>query len=164
MRCVRTHLVHALATGLYLGRIPWMPGTFGTLLGIPLAYACAQVGPFFYMFACVAFIAFASIVAEMYERAGSAHDPSEVVIDEVAGYLVAMTWLPLTWQGFLGAFVAFRFFDILKPGPIRRIDQRVKGGFGTVLDDVAAGLAANVVLQIVYTQTSWLGVKLGSAT
>jgi phosphatidylglycerophosphatase A len=161
---VRTKIVQCLATGFYIGRIPWMPGTFGTLLGIPLAYALAHLSPLSYMFACIVFLVFSSLVCELYERAFSSHDPSEIVIDEVAGFLVAMTWLPLTWQAFLGAFLAFRFFDILKPPPIRQIDQKVKGGLGTVLDDIAAGLAANVILQIVYTQTSWLGVKLGSAT
>jgi phosphatidylglycerophosphatase A len=75
----------------------------------------------------------------------------------VVGYVIAMTWLPLTWQSFLAAFVVFRFFDILKPGPIRRIDQRVKGGLGTVLDDVAAGLVSSVILQVLLRETHWLG-------
>ena len=92
----------------------------------------------------------------MYERTYQVHDPKEIVIDEVVGYVIAMTWLPLTWQSFLAAFVMFRFFDILKPGPIRRIDQKVKGGLGTVLDDVAAGLISSVLLQVLLREMPWL--------
>jgi phosphatidylglycerophosphatase A len=88
------------------------------------------------------------------------HDPGEIVIDEVIGYVIAATWLPLTWQTFVAAFVVFRLFDIWKPFPIRQIDQKAKGGLGTVLDDVAAGIAANMVLQFVYAQTGLLGETL----
>lgn len=155
---VKNRILEALATGLYLGKIPKAPGTWGTLLGIPCAWAMAVLlPPVGYMLFAVFFVLFASFIAEMYERTLAMHDPKEIVIDEVVGYVIAMTWLPLTWQSFLAAFVAFRFFDILKPGPIRRIDQRVKGGLGTVLDDVAAGLISSIILQIVLRETHWLG-------
>ena len=158
---MKTRILEALATGFYLGKIPKAPGTWGTLLGIPVAWAMATyLTPISYMLATVVFIFVASLIAEYYERALAAHDPKEIVIDEVVGYVIAMTWLPLTWQSFLAAFVVFRFFDILKPGPIRRIDQRVKGGFGTVLDDVAAGLISSAILQIILKETHWLGGSL----
>lgn len=140
-----------------------MPGTFGTLLGIPLAWALASAGPFFYMGGAVLMILAAIAICELYERQSRAHDPGEVVIDEVAGYLVAFTWLPLTWQGFLAAFAAFRLFDIAKPFPISYLDRKIGGGLGTVLDDVAAGLVANVLLQVVYAQTAWLGAQSNGA-
>jgi phosphatidylglycerophosphatase A len=155
---VKKRILEALATGFYLGKIPKAPGTFGTLLGIPCAWVMATfLPPVWYMIVTVVFILVASAIAEMYEREIVAHDPKEIVIDEVVGYVIAMTWLPLTWQSFLAAFVVFRFFDILKPGPIRRIDQRVKGGLGTVLDDVAAGLVSSVILQVLLRETHWLG-------
>lgn len=135
-----------------------MPGTFGTLLGIPVAWLLARaLSPIGYMVAALALMGFAIGVAELYEREFGKHDSQEIVIDEVVGYVIAMTWLPLTWQSFVYAFIAFRFFDILKPGPIRAIDRRVKGGFGTILDDVAAGLAASVVMQLIAAETNWLG-------
>ncbi len=154
---VKKRIIEALATGLYLGKIPFMPGTWGTLLGLPLAWAFAQASPVVYMLLTIAFLFFSIFIAELYERNFKTHDPGEVVIDEVIGYLIAFTWLPLTWQSFLAAFVVFRFFDILKPPPIRTIDAKVTGGLGVVLDDVAAGLASNVVLQIVLLKTNWLG-------
>jgi phosphatidylglycerophosphatase A len=157
---MKRRIVESLATGLYLGKIPFAPGTWGTLLGIPLAWVLMKTGPVPYMVIAVVLVLFASVIAELHERYTKAHDPKEIVIDEIVGYVIAITWLPQTWQSYLAAFIAFRFFDILKPPPIRQIDQKIEGGLGTVLDDVAAGLAANIILQIVATQTTWLGVQL----
>lgn len=137
-----------------------MPGTFGTLWGLPLVWIFARMGPQGYMLAAILLLLISIAVAELYEVQSGAHDLGEVVIDEVIGYVIALTWLPQTWQSYVAGFVAFRFFDILKPPPIRQIDQRIRGGLGTVLDDVAAGLAANIVLQIVYANTDWLGETL----
>jgi phosphatidylglycerophosphatase A len=152
--------IEALATGFYVGKIRFMPGTWGTLWGLPLAWLLARFSPITYMLGAAFVLLVAIAVAELYEIHTQAHDLGEVVIDEVVGMVIALTWLPQTWQAYLAGFLLFRFFDILKPPPIRQIDQRIRGGVGTVLDDVAAGLAANVILQIVYTQTTWLGVKL----
>ncbi len=157
---MKKKIVELLATGLYLGKIKKMPGTFGTLLGLPLAYGLAQLSIFAYMILTIVLILFACFIAELHENYTNAHDPKEIVIDEIVGYLVAFIWLPLTWQSFLAAFILFRFFDILKPWPIRAIDQKVKGGLGTVMDDVAAGIAASICLQIIYTNTNLLGVQL----
>ncbi len=155
---MKKQVIEALATGFYLGKIPFAPGTWGTLLGIPVAWAMATyLPPLWYMIVTVLFVLVASWVAEIYEQIFGTHDPREIVIDEVVGYVIAMTWLPLNWQSFLAAFVVFRFFDILKPGPIRRIDMRVKGGLGTILDDVAAGVISSFLLQVLLRETSWLG-------
>ena len=155
---VKKRILELLATGLYLGKMPKAPGTFGTILGIPCAWLMATyLPPVGYLIATVIFILVSVVIAEMYERLHGSHDPQEIVIDEVVGYVIAMTWLPLTWQSFAAAFVVFRIFDILKPGPIRAIDRRVKGGLGTILDDVAAGLISSVILQIVLRETHWLG-------
>jgi phosphatidylglycerophosphatase A len=67
--------------------------------------------------------------------------------------------LPDTWQTFLAGFVLFRLFDILKPYPIRLMDQKLPGGFGVVMDDVAAGIVANLILQTIFVKTLWLGVQ-----
>jgi phosphatidylglycerophosphatase A len=72
-------------------------------------------------------------------------DSSKVVIDEVIGMIIALMFLPITWKWSLAAFVLFRFFDIVKPLGIRRL-EKYKGGFGVTIDDVAAGLIANIIL------------------
>jgi phosphatidylglycerophosphatase A len=161
---VRKQIVQAFATGFYLGKIPFMPGTWGTLLGIPVVWLLFLIhSDIIYMVSVIVLILFGSWIAELHERNVGGHDPGEIVIDEVAGYAVSMTMLPATWQSYFAAFVIFRIIDIFKPYPINRIDQKVKGGLGTMLDDVAAGLATNVILQIVFTQTAWLGVKLNAS-
>lgn len=160
VRCVRKRIIEWLATGFYVGKIPFMPGTFGTLWGIPVVWALAQAGPYAYMIGVIALLFFAALVAQLYEHFTSEHDPGEVIIDEVVGYAVAMTWLPLTWQAFLAGFLLFRVFDIWKPFPIRQVDRKISGGLGTVLDDVLAGLVCSIILQIIYTQTAWLGESL----
>ncbi len=157
--------VEILATGFYFGKAKFAPGTFGTLWGVPLAYGLVrlsnltQFGALAYMLITFALILFSSWIAQLHENFTNAHDPGEIVIDEVVGYLVSFTLLPITWQSFLGAFLFFRLFDIWKPWPIRHIDKKVKGGLGTVLDDVAAGIAANICLQIIFEKTNWLGAQ-----
>lgn len=154
-------IVAFFATAGFVGRIPKAPGTFGTLVAVPLAFSLATVGPNFYLGATAALIVFAIWISELHERALGHHDSKEIVIDEVVGYLVAFAWLPVTWMSVVAAFVVFRFFDILKPYPISVLDARVKGGLGVVVDDLAAGLVANLILQLIASHTSWLGVGRG---
>lgn len=147
-----------LATFFYLGRAPYMKGTIGTLGAIPFVFLFSLFGGYVYMLLTFATLVLALVVCEAYDMMVQNHDAPEVVIDEVAGYLIAMMWLPMTWQAFLYSFILFRFLDIVKPPPISTIDQKVRGGFGVVLDDALAGVVANFILQIVYSQTDWLGV------
>ena len=160
---VKDKIIDALVSGFYTGRIPYAPGTWGTLIAVPLTWVLStvtQATPVFYMVITVALILLAAFLSELHEQKTGDHDPKGITIDEIVGYMVAMTWLPATWQSYFGAFVLFRFFDILKPFPISYIDRKIEGGLGTVLDDVAAGLVTNVILQIVFAQTTWLGVRL----
>lgn len=154
-----TRMTEILATFFYLGRAPFMPGTFGTLGAIPLVFIFSLFGIYGYMGATFVLCLFAIRIADNYESMVQDHDPKEIVIDEVVGFLVTMFWLPLTWQSFAIGFVVFRVLDITKPFPIGLIDERTKGGFGTVADDLVAGVIANIGLQFVYTQTNWLGVQ-----
>jgi len=135
-----------------------MPGTAGTLVGIPVAWLFFRSGPAIYIFLTFALILAAIYVAEVYESFTNRHDRPEVVIDEIAGYVVTMALLPWNWKTALAGFVLFRIFDIIKPFPISLADKKVPGGFGVVLDDVMAGLASNVILQLLVTHTPWLGV------
>lgn len=149
--------IRFLATGFGAGRAPVAPGTFGTLVALPLIYAVSMLPPVWGLVLSAILVFGAVVVAELYERQSGQHDQSEVVIDEVVGYLVAMTWLPTRPLFLLAGFVLFRVFDIWKPYPIRAIDERIKGGLGVVMDDIAAGLLTNFILQIIYLRTHWLG-------
>lgn len=155
------NFIEVLATFFYAGKFPKAPGTAGTAAAVPLwillAYFFHPVG---YM-AIVFLLLIAGIfICQAYENQKKSHDSKEIVFDEVVGYLITMTWLPLTWQSAIIGFILFRFFDILKPPPIRQLDQKVKGGFGVMIDDLAAGVIANIILQIIYTKTNWLGVQV----
>ncbi len=138
-----------LVTGFGVGLSPKMPGTMGTLLGIPIWYALIQLPDIFYVIFVLVFTVGSIFLADMYEKQTKTHDPGHVVIDEVAGFLITMALLPVSLLNLLLGFVLFRLFDIWKPGPISHLNNKVKGGFGVVVDDVAAGLFANVILQII---------------
>jgi phosphatidylglycerophosphatase A len=160
MKRARDFFIKTLATGFGLGLMPVAPGTFGTLLGIPFAYFLHFKGPMAYMLATFIFSLFAIVISEMAGPLFGESDSPKIVIDEVAGFLVTMTWIPVTWQGLLAGFILFRFFDALKPGPIGYLDRKVKGGLGVVVDDLAAGIAANIILQIIYVNSVILGARL----
>ncbi len=121
------------------GFSPVAPGTVGTLGAIPLYLALSRLGPGAYVAFTAALVVLGSYAAERAGRYWGVADASPIVIDEVAGYLVALALVPFSWQSVAAAFVLFRIFDVLKPWPASAFD-RVKNGFGVVMDDVAAGV------------------------
>jgi phosphatidylglycerophosphatase A len=132
------------------GYAPVAPGTFGTLGAIPLYLALSRLGPGAYLAFTLAFSALAAYAAERAGRYWGLADASPIVIDEVAGYLLTMALVPFSWPAALAGFVLFRIFDVLKPWPASALD-RVKNGFGVVMDDLAAAVwawAALLVLRL----------------
>ncbi len=130
-----------------VGTLPKAPGTWGTLAAIPIWYLFTRGSPNLYLVLTIATIFFAVFASHRYELENESHDSQEIVIDEVAGFLVTMTWLPVNMY-YLGAgFILFRLLDALKPWPISYLDKNIKGGYGVVMDDIAAGLIANIALQ-----------------
>jgi len=89
-----------------------------------------------------------AVSAHYAEKAFEEKDSSRIVIDEFFGYIAAVIFLPTTSGYLIAAFVLFRFFDILKPPPIRNIEKAVGGGLGVMLDDFAAGVISNILLQV----------------
>lgn len=135
-----------IAQGAYSGRFPVAPGTAGTMVGVLLYLAMKDLPPYGYSL-LAAFIVCAGIwAAGRAETILGRTDHSSIVIDEIAGYLVAMMLIPGTWQYLAAAFVLFRIFDILKPFPLNRL-QEMHGGTGVMLDDIGAGIYTNIVLQ-----------------
>jgi len=156
---MRNKIIKLLATFFYVGCFPKAPGTMGTLATIPLWYLLAQLSIIPYMMTIILLSIGGILVAQAYEGIVQKHDSKEIVIDEVVGFLITMTWLPLTWQSVVFGFVLFRFFDIVKPPPIRQLDKKIGGGVGVMVDDIAAGVICNMLLQVVYAQTNWLGAQ-----
>ena len=141
--------VHLLAFGFGSGVLPFAPGTFGTLVAVPL-YLLLQPLPLLSYLATllVAFIV-GVWLCEKTSRDLGVHDHGGIVWDEIVGYLLTMTFAPKGWVWLLVGFVLFRLFDIFKPWPIRSIDRQVKGGFGIMLDDVLAAIYALLILQLI---------------
>ena len=138
-----------LATGCFVGNIPIAPGTFGTLLGIPLCFILSKINFLFALLCIIGFIFFAIWTAQRAEKILQKSDPGNIVIDEIAGMTVALIGLPFNLRSVVTGFIIFRALDISKPFPIRRMERRLSGGVGVVLDDVVAGIYSNLVLRLV---------------
>ncbi|MFO7838442.1 MAG: phosphatidylglycerophosphatase A [Desulfosalsimonadaceae bacterium] len=141
-------LAIAVATGGYIGRMPFAPGTFGSLPGLLLYYAMSRMpGP------CAA-VLLAAVIAVAVWSSGRAEaimgqeDPGAVVIDEIAGMGVVFAGLPFSWPLAAAGFILFRCIDIIKPFPVRWLEGRLSGGIGVVADDLAAGLICRLLLAI----------------
>ncbi|MBF0189772.1 MAG: phosphatidylglycerophosphatase A [Magnetococcales bacterium] len=134
-----------LATFFGSGYLPKAPGTWGTLAAVPLAMVSQSLGAGWSWIilgsVCVLGVWSAGVTCRVVQR----KDPSEVVIDEVAGFLLAMIVAPPGWGWMLGGFVFFRLFDIFKPWPVDVL-ERLPGGWGIMADDLAAGAYAGLCL------------------
>jgi phosphatidylglycerophosphatase A len=134
-------LAKLVATALGAGYAPRAPGTCGTAVAVPLAWALASLSIWQFGLVAVGVTLLGVACAQRADRAWGTEDNQRIVIDEVAGYL--FTVLPVDrsgWAPLAVGFVIFRALDILKPPPIRWLDEHLPGGWGVVLDDVAAGV------------------------
>ncbi len=143
------HPAALVATWFGAGLLPWMPGTWGSLAALPVAWVIVHVAGHAVL-AGAAIIAFAlgCWAAPRVARTSGQSDPGFIVIDEVAAQWLVLVAAPLDWRAYAAAFLLFRVFDIAKPWPIGAVERRVKGGLGIMLDDIVAALYALVLLLI----------------
>lgn len=139
-----------IATGFFSGKIPFAPGTFGTLAAIPFALVFLIIPASFYGVYIVGLILGAIYFADKAERIIGKKDPGCIVIDEIAGYVVALSIVPVNIYTLAAGFFIFRFFDIIKSAPVKYFEDNFSGGAGIVLDDIMAGILTAVVLKIIY--------------
>ena len=143
---VFSHPAHLVALGFGAGLAPFAPGTFGTLLGWALGWALGGISPgLAFLAAAVLFLA-GMWACEVTGRHLGVADHGAMVWDEVVAFFLIVVILPreLAWQA--AGFVAFRFFDIVKPPPIRHFERRFGGGFGVMFDDLVAAAYALLLL------------------
>ena len=142
---------HFLALGFGSGLITPAPGTWGTLAALPLAWLLLQLGVSGALLAWLTLPLFllGVWVCGRTGRALGVADSGHIVWDEIVAMLLVLAFVPPTPLAWLMAFVAFRFFDIVKPWPIRWLDRHVHGGLGVMLDDILAGIFATVVLKFI---------------
>jgi phosphatidylglycerophosphatase A len=139
-----------LSTGFGVGYSPIAPGTLGTLIAIPVYYFLSEIPSPIYEITLIASFFLSVWISESAEIFFRKKDDQRIVIDEMIGFLITMLWVPKTILFIVIGFFLFRFFDILKPFPIRHLERRLKGGFGVVLDDVMAGVYANIILRLIH--------------
>lgn len=137
-----------LAFGFGSGLAKKAPGTCGTLAAVPLYLLAVQGGNLVYGLLTLAVTLAGVWICGMAADKLGEHDFNGIVWDEVAGYLITLWFVPVSWKAAIAGFVLFRIFDIVKPWPIKWADRKVQGGFGIMLDDVLAGIFANLVLQL----------------
>jgi phosphatidylglycerophosphatase A len=138
-----------LSTWFGSGLLPWAPGTFGSLVGLPLIILLSYLGDLYTGIGLLVLVAVAVWSSDICGKLLKKDDPSEVVIDEIAGLLLTIFLLPFSWVNIFTGLLFFRLFDILKPFPIGWVDKKIKGGVGIVADDLLAGVYANICVRLV---------------
>ncbi|MFC1621232.1 phosphatidylglycerophosphatase A [Candidatus Omnitrophota bacterium] len=140
-----------IATVFYIGYFPVAPGTIGSFAALFL-YGAVKNSPQMMGASIILCIVLGLLTAGRAEKLLGGKDAGEIVIDEFAGMLVALYLLPPTIGYIASAFILFRFFDIVKPYPIKNL-EKLNGSMGIMLDDLMAGIYTNLILQVVYSIT-----------
>lgn len=134
----------------HAGDAPYAGGTLGALVAVPLALWAQRLGVFAKALVVAGVLVVALVAVERYLKQTSEKDPSEVVIDELAGCLIALLLVPEGVGWAVAAFVLFRILDIAKPWPISYVERRVHGAWGVIGDDLAAGALAGLLVSCVH--------------
>lgn len=137
-----------IATVFYIGYLPVAPGSIGSLAALFL-YGALKNSPQIMGASIILCIVLGLLTAGRAEKLLGGKDAGEIIIDEFAGMLVALYLLPPTMGYIVSAFILFRFFDIIKPRPIRNLEN-LSGSLGIMLDDILAGVYTNLILQVVH--------------
>jgi len=145
---------HWLAFGFGAGLSPVAPGTMGTLVAIPIYLLLSNLSTAFYVIAVAALIAVGVWACGKVVEDSADQDPPAIVWDEVVGFLVAMTAVPMGLPWIIMGFLLFRLFDIYKPWPVDWAQERFSGGLGIIADDLAAGALTWIVLQLMVMMVS----------
>jgi phosphatidylglycerophosphatase A len=140
-------VIKFLASGFGSGLTPIAPGTAGTIVGIFICLLCLHLPWFWRLLVVLALMALSVYVSGEAEKVYGKKDDQRIVIDEITGFQVTMLPVAITGWHLCLAFVLFRIFDIWKPFPVNNL-QQLPGGWGVVMDDVAAGIYAGALLLV----------------
>lgn len=142
--------IHFLALGFGSGLAPKAPGTFGTLAAVPLFLLLAPLSSSSYLILILIMSVTGIYICGKAAEDAGVPDHGAIVWDEFVGFLITMFLIPVTWQTVLVGFILFRIFDILKPWPISFLDKNCHGGFGIMIDDIVAGIAAWACMYLIF--------------
>jgi phosphatidylglycerophosphatase A len=138
-----------LAFGFGSGLSTLAPGTCGTLVALPLIFLISHLPDAGYAAIVLACLLIGVPICGAAAQQLKTHDHPGIVWDEIVGMMLTLAFIPFSWTAMAVGFLLFRLFDILKPWPIRVVDQRLGGGLGIMLDDVIAAIIANIVLRLI---------------
>ena len=143
-------LIVALATGLYSGKIPFAPGTWGSAFALIPWYFCRGLSLVNYLILLAVIFVVGFLTSGSAEKIFDRPDPGCIVIDEILGMFITLTLAPNHPVAWLLGFMLFRIFDVLKPFPVSWFDTHLHGGIGIMMDDVMAGIYALICLQLIW--------------
>lgn len=139
-------LVKLIATFFYAGEVPFAPGTVGSFVGL-LLYIALSANPLVNAVVFLVLTILGFFAAGEAEKAFGRKDPCEVVIDEVCGIFIVFLFVPMNLINIISGFLLYRLLDIVKPAPARLL-EKLKGGYGIMLDDLLCGIYTNLILRI----------------
>jgi len=151
-----SHPAHFFGLGFGTGLAKKAPGTFGTLVGLPLFWLIASLSFSIQLTIIAALFLIGIYFCEKTGRALGVPDHGAIVWDEIVAMMLVLTVTPDQWQWWIIAFLLFRLFDIWKPAPIRQCDAKIKGGLGVMLDDLLAAIYAIISLKAL----AWLSTQI----
>lgn len=143
---MKQRLIKMIATGLGAGHLPNAPGTFGSLWGVVLFWALQDLSCSLFVTITLLITGIAILAADRAEKIFDQKDCQKIVIDEVAGQLFVYLFVPFSWVNLLLGFLLFRLFDVIKIFPANWAQNKLKGGWGVVGDDVVAGIQGGLIL------------------
>jgi phosphatidylglycerophosphatase A len=147
IRFLLSHPTHFLSLGFGSGLAKVAPGTFGTLVGLPLFWIISNYSIPVQLLIIAIMFAIGIYFCAFTGKAIGVVDHGSIVWDEIVAVMLVLTFTPYQWQWWLAAFLLFRLFDIWKPYPIRQLEVRYKNGFGVMFDDLLAAIYAIICLQ-----------------
>ncbi|MBL41617.1 MAG: phosphatidylglycerophosphatase A [Rhodospirillaceae bacterium] len=143
-------IIRIIVTWFGIGSFKYFPGTLGSIASLPFAALLVYLGGDLLLIFFTIFIFFIGVyISDIYSKLTNKKDPSEVVIDEVAGQWMVLVFVPLDFYFYLLALLIFRFFDILKPWPIKFFEKKYDGGFGIMFDDILAAGYSVIIFIII---------------
>jgi len=145
---LKNFLVQIISSVFFIGYLPLIPGTFGSLAGIGLFYLLQGSGGAIYFLTIMGVLVLGLLTSSKMENLLNKKDPGCIVIDEVVGMLIALSFMPADLKIVILGFLIFRILDTLKPYPAARL-QNLHGAVGIMADDLIAALYTNIVLQVI---------------
>lgn len=137
-------------TGGFVGYLPVAPGTWGSLVGVGIVIAVRHFSLLPYIALCIIGTLLGVWLCAVARHVFKLEDPQRAVVDEIVGVMITMIGMPVTPYWLLAGFILFRIFDVMKPFPANIADERIKSGWGVMLDDVIAGIYGCIVLHLMF--------------